>query len=180
MKRELHLRSRQHARTLSLRQFRRVMDCLLVEFLGIEEFEVGITFVGASEMTRLNQSFLQHDDSTDVITFDYSGRPSANRTPGEGRRSRPMPIHGELFICVEEAIVQARRFGSTWQSELVRYAVHGILHLLGHDDHGASKLRRMKREENRLLRELTGRFVVSHLAGCTPGIGPSRRAGRRS
>ena len=43
-------------------------------------------------------------------------------------------LHGEIFICVDEAIRQARRFGTIWQSEIVRYLIHGVLHLLGFDD----------------------------------------------
>jgi probable rRNA maturation factor len=63
-------------------------------------------------------------------------------------------INGELFICVDEAIRQAKRFRTTWQSELMRYIVHGVLHLLGHDDHRAADRLKMKREENRLVRKL--------------------------
>ena len=44
------------------------------------------------------------------------------------------PLHGEIFICVDEAVWQARKFRTSWQSEIVRYLVHGVLHLLGHDD----------------------------------------------
>ena len=43
-------------------------------------------------------------------------------------------LHGEIFICVDEAVLQARKFRTSWQSEIVRYLVHGVLHLLGHDD----------------------------------------------
>jgi probable rRNA maturation factor len=59
---------------------------------------------------------------------------------------------------------QARRFGVTWQAELARYIIHGILHLRGHDDQNATARRRMKREEGRLLKELDGRFRLSKLA----------------
>ena len=41
---------------------------------------------------------------------------------------------GKSFVCLDEAVRQARRFHTTWQSELVRYVVHGVLHLLGYDD----------------------------------------------
>ena len=42
-------------------------------------------------------------------------------------------LHGEIFICVDEAIPQAKEFRTSWQSEIVRYIVHGVLHLLGHE-----------------------------------------------
>ena len=73
-------------------------------------------------------------------------------------------LHGEIFICVDEAVVQARRFRASWQSELVRYVIHGVLHLRGFDDLHPAGRRKMKREEDRLLREIALRFALSKLA----------------
>ena len=78
-------------------------------------------------------------------------------------RCPPAAIYGEIYVCVDEALIQARRFGTSWPSELARYIVHGVLHLLGYDDSKASKRRRMKREENRLLKALSRRRLVSPL-----------------
>lgn len=75
-----------------------------------------------------------------------------------------MTIHGEMFVCVDEAVAQARRFRTSWQSEVVRYLIHGILHLLGHDDHRAEDRRRMKRAEDRLLHQLDQTFALRALA----------------
>ena len=112
--------------------------------------------VAAPEMTRLNETFLRHAGPTDVIAFNYSSHDS--------------PFHGEIFVCVDETVIQARRFRVSWQSELVRYIVHAILRLLGFDDGLAAARRTMKREENRLLRALSPRFPLSRLA--------ARRGGR--
>jgi probable rRNA maturation factor len=65
---------------------------------------------------------------------------------------------------VDDAIAQAKQFGTSWQSEIVRYLVHGVLHLLGHDDSRPVAHRRMKREENRLLHELSGKFSLAQIA----------------
>jgi rRNA maturation RNase YbeY len=73
-------------------------------------------------------------------------------------------LHGEIFVCVDEALLQARKFGTSWQSETVRYVVHGVLHLLGHDDLRAAARRGMKREEDRLVREISRRFSLAQLA----------------
>ncbi|PYJ97280.1 MAG: hypothetical protein DME23_16275, partial [Verrucomicrobia bacterium] len=62
------------------------------------------------------------------------------------------------------AVAQARRFRTTWQSELVRYLVHGVLHLRGYNDRQPKFRRVMKREEDRLVRELTRLFPLSKLA----------------
>jgi rRNA maturation RNase YbeY len=72
-------------------------------------------------------------------------------------------LYGEIFVCVDEAVWQAQKFGASWQSEVVRYIVHGILHLLGFDDASVAARRKMKREENRRLRELSRRFALSKL-----------------
>jgi rRNA maturation RNase YbeY len=64
---------------------------------------------------------------------------------------------------VDEAVSQAKPFNATWQSESIRYLVHGVLHLLGHDDRRAAARRRMKQEENRLLRQLSRRFSLAQL-----------------
>jgi probable rRNA maturation factor len=73
-------------------------------------------------------------------------------------------IHGEIFICVDDAIKQAKEFKTNWQAETVRYVVHGVLHLLGYDDLKPDLRRKMKREENRLVRRLEKRFALAELS----------------
>jgi probable rRNA maturation factor len=73
-------------------------------------------------------------------------------------------LHGELFICLEVAVAQARGFRTNWQTELARYVVHGVLHLRGFDDLQPAKRRKMKREEDRLLGQLSRRFDLKQLA----------------
>lgn len=144
------LLNRQRVRKLDVRHLRKMTLALLGE-LKIAKAELGVTFVADEEMTLVNETFLQHEGSTDVITFDHS--------PEQDSRSKSSgvkldTINGELFICVDEAIRQAKRFRTTWENELMRYVVHGVLHLLGHDDHRAADRLKMKREENRLVRKL--------------------------
>ncbi|MSU34022.1 MAG: rRNA maturation RNase YbeY [Pedosphaera sp.] len=100
--------------------------------------EIGIHLVTSKRMASVNEQYLRHTGSTDVITFDHGS------TPGH--------LHGELFICVVEAVDQAREFRTTWRQELVRYVIHGLLHLCSFDDLEPVKRRRMKRVENRLVR----------------------------
>jgi probable rRNA maturation factor len=119
--------------------------------LGRDSFELGLHLVGELEMTRLNETYLHHRGSTDVITFDYC---EPNQTDF---------LMGEIFVCVPEAMTQARRFRTSWQKEVVRYAVHGVLHLCGYDDQAGRSRRKMKKEENRLLKRLAARFRVNLL-----------------
>jgi rRNA maturation RNase YbeY len=93
-------------------------------------------------MTRINQEFLRHEGSTDVITFDYK-----NDTPS-------LDLAGECYICPAVARRQAAEFNTCYPEEILRYAVHGILHLQGYDDLAPAARRRMKAAENRWMKTL--------------------------
>ena len=131
---------------------RRIAQALVQDLVHQEVLELGIYVISGEEMVRLNETFLRHSGSTDVITFNY------NEPSDRGY------LHGEIFVCLDEAQTQARRFGTTWQSELVRYIVHGTLHLMGYDDQRKAQRVRMEQLENRFLKELAGRFPLGRLA----------------
>jgi probable rRNA maturation factor len=149
--------NRQRTKKINVRLLKLMVNELFAE-LEIKEAELGINFVGAKEMTEVNRQFLQHEGSTDVITFDHFEKRKAE----SGRRKQ---IYGELFICVDDAVLQAKQFKTSWQSEIIRYIVHGVLHLLGHDDLKPNLRRKMKREENRLLRVLAKKFSLAQIGG---------------
>jgi probable rRNA maturation factor len=149
----------QRVRKINVRLLKKIILTLLAK-LEVTKVDLEINLVAATEMARINETYLRHDGATDVITFDYSM--SGCRAPDVEQQ-----LHGELFICVDEAILQARKFGVKWQSEIVRYIVHGILHLLGFDDARTGQQRKMKREENRLLRMVAGQFSLAQLAAAT-------------
>ena len=168
---ELVLRNHQRVRRVNTALLRRLVRSLLHELIGGEDYELCVHLVAAPEMVRLNETFLRHAGSTDVIAFDYSAAADVGR-PSKMAKGSVLPyvgchgmLHGEIFVCVDEAVRQARRFRTSWQSELVRYVVHGVLHLRGFKDHRTAVRRKMKREENRLLRALARRFTLTALAG---------------
>ncbi len=151
----LDISNRQRTKKINARLLRQIVSALFDE-LKIAKAELGINLVGAKEMARVNWQFLQHEGSTDVVTFDH--RDHASRITHHAS-----PIHGELFICVDDAVAQAKEFRTSWQSEVVRYIVHGVLHLLGHDDLKPDLRRKMKRVENRLVRRLAKQFSLAQL-----------------
>ena len=134
----LAITNRQRDRKVDTRRVREVATAVLAE--AGQGAELGINFVSAKRSAEVNWQFLQHEGPTDIITFDYG--------------STPERLFGEMFICVPEAVRQAAEFGTTWEAELLRYVIHGILHLRGYDDLEPAKRRVMKREENRLVRKL--------------------------
>lgn len=176
MTRTLSVRNRQRTRGVDTRLLRRIALWALDEEFHDAEFEVGIHVVGAEEMALLNETFLRHEGSTDVITFDHRDNVGqASRLPHRAQRdgrSSPSPmgrrdacpaLHGEIFLCLDDAVKQAPRFRTTWQGELVRYLLHGLLHLHGFDDRSPTVRRKMKRQENRLLRLAAAQFPLKQL-----------------
>lgn len=132
------LSNRQSAQRVSLAALRRWTLATLQALQ--HDAHLAIHLVGAREMSRLNLQFLNHEGSTDIITFDHGS------TPGR--------LCGELFISIPDAVRQAAAFHTTWQSELGRYVIHGLLHLQGEDDLQPAARRRMKRRENALLHQV--------------------------
>ena len=161
--------NRQRARKINVRALKKITATLLAELAGPAAI-LEINLVGPLPMAKVNQAFLQHDGPTDVITFDYREELPGARGPAEPHRKSRRPedrapgaLHGELFICPEVAVAQSREFGTDWRAELVRYVIHGLLHLLGHDDREPAARRHMKRVESRLLRDIGRRFALSKL-----------------
>ena len=100
---------------------------------------VTIALVGDAHMRRLNRTFRQKDDTTDVLSFPGS----QPLTPS------PQPFLGDIVIARGVARRQAREYGHSESVELRVLSLHGLLHLLGYDherDHGE-----MRRVEQRLL-----------------------------
>ncbi len=191
MSKEFSLRNRQGARKVDLRLLRRVISNCLEELVAVSGFDLGIQLVDSTEMARINEGYLGHAGSTDVITFNYGDAAEAGGQKGRGSvgasergseagadeellqpqlnagrwpKSGSVDfIHGDIYVCVDEAILQAKEFDTSWQEELVRYVVHGILHLLGYDDQTPQLRQPMKRVEERIVAELARRFPLRSL-----------------
>ena len=95
--------------------------------------ELNIIFCSDNYILDINQRFLQHDYFTDIITFYYC----------EGDR-----LSGDLFISVDSVRENSLEYGSTFEEELDRVMVHGLLHLIGYDDHSEEDIRTMRSKEN--------------------------------
>jgi len=149
---QLSLGNRQHTHPVNLRLLRKLVVAVIRELQGQRDYALGIYVVSAREMARLNETFLRHSGPADVITFDYAEPPERS-------------LHGEILVCIDVAIAQASRFRTSWSCELFRYVVHGLLHLHGFDDLRPAARRKMKRVENRLVRQWARRVNLDLLAG---------------
>ena len=98
--------------------------------------DVSIIFCSDNYILDINLKYLQHDYFTDIITFDYC----------EGDK-----ISGDLFISIDSVRENAITYGAEFADELNRVMVHGILHLIGYDDHTKAEQKTMREKENYYL-----------------------------
>lgn len=111
------------------------------------EGEVNVIFLGRAEMLRMNRHYLGHNEDTDVIAFPHESVPGL--TGGE------TPI-GDIFISAWMTRRQAKTFGHSVAVEAATLAVHGSLHLIGHDDHHPGAKARMFKVQDRIVASLRG------------------------
>lgn len=98
--------------------------------------DISIIFSSDNYILDINIKYLQHDYFTDIITFDYC----------VGN-----VISGDLFISVDSVRENSMYFKTKFEDELDRVIVHGLLHLIGYDDHTDEQQELMRRKENYYL-----------------------------
>ena len=98
--------------------------------------DIGYMFVSDEKILEVNREYLNHDYYTDIITFDYSNR----------RR-----ISGDMVISLDTVRTNAEQFAKSYDSELLRVIIHGVLHLCGINDKGPGEREIMEQHENEAL-----------------------------
>ena len=98
--------------------------------------EIGYMFVNDEKILEVNNEYLGHDYYTDVITFDYC----------EGDI-----LNGDIVISLDTVRTNAEKFGKTYEDELFRVIIHGVLHLCGINDKGPGEREIMEENENKAL-----------------------------
>ena len=101
--------------------------------------EISYIFCSEEQLLEINKEFLNHDYYTDIITFDYSESDI---------------ISGDLFISIDRIKDNAKTLGISYQEELHRVIIHGILHLLGFKDKTDEESQNMRLLENECLSNL--------------------------
>lgn len=108
----------------------------VAESYGRRIGEVGYLFCDDEKILEVNREYLQHDFYTDIITFDYD----------EGDI-----INGDIVISLDTVRSNALLYNKTYEEELYRVIIHGILHLCGIDDKGPGEREIMEAAENKAL-----------------------------
>lgn len=96
-----------------------------------------INIVTQNDILEINRIYLKHNFTTDIITFNYSDLFNE--------------LDGEIFISIDDAFTNSKKFKVSLSDELVRLVIHGVLHLLGFDDQTLADKKVMKKLENKLL-----------------------------
>ncbi len=120
-----------------------------MEAAGLTEGTLNLRVVDDASMCELHGAYHQDHSTTDVLTFDL-------------RDSADAALEGDLALCVDEAARRAAERGHSVRDEVLLYAVHGMLHLLGEDDHTPADFERMHVREDHLLTAIGvgARFAV--------------------
>ena len=108
----------------------------VAQSLGKKVGDVAYIFCNDEKILEVNREYLQHDYYTDIITFDYT---------------EENVISGDLFISLDTVLSNSEQLGVSYEQELRRVIIHGILHLCGIDDKGPGEREIMEEHENRAL-----------------------------
>lgn len=121
---------------------------------GHRRLPISLVLCDDDTIHELNLRYLGHDYPTDVLSFPFGAetmQPDKNSLSSEPE----WQMFGEIIISVETAERNAKRYRQTLESELLRLAIHGTLHLLGYDDETPHQRRLMRRKERIYLKRLT-------------------------
>ncbi len=111
----------------------------VIEQYGKRVGDINFIFCSDPYLLEINKQFLGHDYYTDIITFDYC----------DGKI-----VAGDIYISIDTVEANAVEYSQTFENELHRVIIHGVLHLLGEDDHSEEDIKSMRAAEDKALAEL--------------------------
>jgi rRNA maturation RNase YbeY len=109
----------------------------IVSTEGLLLKHLNFIFCSDAYLLGINQHYLSHDFYTDIITFDTS--------------DLPQTIEGEIFISIDRVKENASSLNLDLYTEILRVMAHGVLHLMGYDDHGEDNQLIMRQKEDSCL-----------------------------
>lgn len=139
---EIHITDQQKKLPLRIKSIQTIVKAVLLQ-LDITDAQLSIVFVSSQKIRALNIKYLGRAHTTDVLAFDLSSEVASKKK-----------LHGEIIISTDAVVQNSRQFDSAPATELVLYIVHGVLHLLGYDDHSPADTARMRAKEAKILEGL--------------------------
>ncbi len=124
--------------SLNLPQVERWIRAVAAQY-GFAVGDLNYIFCDDEKILAVNREFLQHDYYTDIITFDYTTRTRVN---------------GDIYISLDTVASNAEQVGATFEQELHRIIIHGLLHLTGQADKTPETKAQMTAKEEDALRRL--------------------------
>lgn len=117
-----------------------------------KEIDLSIALVGQGRIRELNKKYRGKNRVTDVLAFPESKVLLEKFRVGPAQKIKGL---GETVICLREVKKNARRFGSSFEKEIARVLIHGILHLLGYNhEKGEKEAQKMAGKENYYLSQI--------------------------
>ncbi len=116
-----------------------LITLILNEEISANVEKINIIFCSDKFLLKINRKFLHHNFFTDIITFNYSETDNS--------------IEGELYISIDRIKENADKLHKTFNNELSRVIIHGVLHLCGYND--------KRKEEKDQMREMEDRYLQS-------------------
>ena len=113
---------------------------------------IAYIFCNDDKILEVNKQYLQHNYYTDIITFDYC--------EDELLMGHKDTLSGDLFISLDTVRSNAIQQGTTYEEELHRVIIHGVLHLIGINDKGPGEREIMETAENKAL-EMKGLTILN-------------------
>jgi rRNA maturation RNase YbeY len=132
------IRFNNHEKSFKLKNKRKIVNWIkrIVSRYGKSAGEITIIFTSDNYILEINNQYLNHNYFTDIITFDYSTESI---------------IEGDIFISVDMVLSNSKEFHTSFDEEILRVIIHGVLHLIGFKDKNAKEKLEMRRNEDLAL-----------------------------
>lgn len=129
-------------------QIKAIIDSILSDHNFKGDF-INYIFCSVDSIVSINRKYLQHDYATDIITFPYVD---------------DRIISTDIYICVPQVMANAIEYNSGEEQEMARVIFHGILHMVGYDDHTPDDIQAMRNAEDLYLKVYNARVKGEELA----------------
>ncbi|MBQ2321775.1 MAG: rRNA maturation RNase YbeY [Bacteroidales bacterium] len=121
----------------------------VVQSYGLKVGNLSYIFCSDDKIIEVNRQFLQHDYYTDIITFDYD---------------EDGVVSGDMYISVDTVMTNSQKFAPSFERELHRVIIHGVLHLCGLKDKQPDEEQKMRQAEDNALQLLDQLFEEKKIA----------------